>query len=201
MARTATLKFDKKSFSVEFVKVDRKKLYGWSKIVVSDKDDNPCSTASIADGSHILPSKSTTLQGFNENGESISRSNLVGVDSNNKLLEKVLSTYDIDSKLEISSLDDYLSLNVKSVYQLNVVENKESLSKILNDGTILTFPFNYRADYEADDAFIISSNQHIFAVVGAKATFEFIGLENKEEEIVEIDEEQINEDEFDFGML
>ena len=50
MARTATLKFDKKSFSTEFVKVDRKKLYGWSKIVVSDKDNGHCSTASIADG-------------------------------------------------------------------------------------------------------------------------------------------------------
>ena len=111
------------------------------------------------------------------------------------------STYDVDSNLEISSLDDYLSLNVKSVYQLNIVENKEQLLDILNDGTILTFPFNYRADYEADDAFIISSNEHIFAVVGKQASFEFIGLENKEEEIVELEEEQTNEDEFDFGML
>ena len=201
MARTATLKFDKKSFSTEFVKVDRKKLYGWSKIVVSAKDNGPCSTASIADGSHILPSKSTTLQGFNDNGEYISRSNLIGVDSNNEAIEKVPSTYDVDSNLEISSLDDYLSLNVKSVYQLNIVENKEQLLDILNDGTILTFPFNYRADYEADDAFIISSNEHIFAVVGKQASFEFIGLENKEEEIVELKEEQTNEDEFDFGML
>ncbi len=201
MARTATLTFDKLSFSAEFVKVDRKKLYGWSKIVVSDKDSSPCSTASIADGSHILPSKSTTLQGFNESGEYISRSNLIGVDSDNNVVEKVPSTYDVDSNLEISSLDNYLSLNVKSVYQLNIVENKEELLKILNDGTILMFPFNYRADYEADDAFIISSNQNIFAVVGSKANFEFIGLENKEEEIVEIDEEQSDEDEFDFGML
>ena len=71
MARKATLIFDKLSFSAEFVKVDRKKLYGWSKIVVNDKDKNPCSSASIADGSHILPSKSTTLQGFNEKGEYI----------------------------------------------------------------------------------------------------------------------------------
>ena len=162
---------------------------------------HPCSTASIADGSHILPSKSTTLQGFNDNGEYISRSNLIGVDSNNEAIEKVPSTYDVDSNLEISSLDDYLSLNVKSVYQLNIVENKEQLLDILNDGTILTFPFNYRADYEADDAFIISSNEHIFAVVGKQASFEFIGLENKEEEIVELKEEQTNEDEFDFGML
>ena len=129
MARKATLIFDKLSFSAEFVKVDRKKLYGWSKIVVNDKDKNPCSSASIADCSHILPSKSTTLQGFNEKGEYISRSNLVGVDLDNNLVEKVPSTYDIDTELKHSTLDKYFSLNVKSVYQLNVIENKD---KIIN---------------------------------------------------------------------
>ena len=136
MARKATLIFDKLSFSAEFVKVDRKKLYGWSKIVVNDKDKNPCSSASIADGSHILPSKSTTLQGFNEKGEYISRSNLVGVDLDNNLVEKVPSTYDIDTELKHSTLDKYFSLNVKSVYQLNVVENKEDLLNILKDKTV-----------------------------------------------------------------
>ena len=201
MARKATLIFDKLSFSAEFVKVDRKKLYGWSKIVVNDKDKNPCSSASIADGSHILPSKSTTLQGFNEKGEYISRSNLVGVDLDNNLVEKVPSTYDIDTELKHSTLDKYFSLNVKSVYQLNVVENKEGLLNILKDKIVLTFSFNYRADYEADDAFILSSNEHIFVVVGTPASFEFIGLENKEEEVVELEEEQPTEDEFDFGML
>ena len=84
---------------------------------------------------------------------------------------------------------------------MNVVENKEDLLNILKDKTVLTFPFNYRADYEADDAFILSSNEHIFVVVGTPASFEFIGLENREEEVVELEEEQPTEDEFDFGML
>ena len=141
------------------------------------------------------------LQGFNEKGEYISRSNLVGVDLDNNLVEKVPSTYDIDTELKNSTLDKYFSLNVKSVYQLNVVENKENLLNILKDKIVLTFPFNYRADYEADDAFILSSNGHIFVVVGKPASFEFIGLENKEEEVVELEEEQTTEDEFDFGML
>ena len=145
--------------------------------------------------------RNQTLQGFNEKGEYISRSNLVGVDLDNNLVEKVPSTYDIDTELKHSTLDKYFSLNVKSVYQLNVVENKEDLLNILKDKTVLTFPFNYRADYEADDAFILSSNEHIFVVVGTPASFEFIGLENKEEEVVELEEEQPTEDEFDFGML
>ena len=104
-------------------------------------------------------------------------------------------------KINGKTLDKYFSLNVKSVYQLNVVENKDDLLNILKDKTVLTFPFNYRADYEADDAFILSSNEHIFVVVGTPASFEFIGLENKEEEVVELEEEQPTEDEFDFGML
>ena len=184
MARKATLIFDKLSFSAEFVKVDRKKLYGWSKIVVNDKDKNPCSSASIADGSHILPSKSTTLQGFNEKGEYISRSNLVGVDLDNNLVEKVPSTYDIDTELKHSTLDKYFSLNVKSVYQLNVIENKDGLLNILKDKIVLTFPFNYRADYEADDAFILSSNEHIFVVVERQQVLNLLALRIKRKRLL-----------------
>ena len=64
---------------------------------------------------------------------------------------------------------------------------------------MLTFGDN--SNLFSHDAFILSSNGHIFVVVGKPASFEFIGLENKEEEVVELEEEQTTEDEFDFGML
>mgnify|MGYP001375908877 CR=1 FL=1 len=202
MARTANLVLENTTITVEFVKVDRRKLYGWTKLDIVDDNNNICSVASIADGHHILPSKSTTLVGFNEKNEYVSRSTLIGVDTDNKKVEKVPSIYDVPSSLEESTLDDYLSLNVKSVYQLNVSEGKDILLSKLASGNVYSFFFNYRADYEADDAFLIESNGNIFAVIGNKAHIEFIGLENKEEEIVDIvDEGQTEEDEFDFGML
>ena len=43
---------------------------------------------------------------------------------------------------------------VKTVYQLNIEENKEALLGELNEGKIYYFVFNYREDYEGDDAFL-----------------------------------------------
>jgi len=81
-------------------------------------------------------------------------------------------------------------------------EGKEELLGLLEGGDIYHFPFNYRADYEADDAYLLTSAGEVFAVVGKKAELEYIGLENKEEEVPEDPEvEDPEEDDLDFGML
>ena len=202
MARTATLTMSDKSYSVGLNKLDRKKIYGWSKVDIFDDNDQSCSLASIADGRYVLPSGSITLAGFNPKGEYIAKSSLIGVDEKGKKVEKVSSIFDEPAALTKADLDEYLSLNVKSVYQLAIEEGKEELLGLLEGGDIYHFPFNYRADYEADDAFLLTSAGEVFAVVGKKAELEYIGLENKEEEVPEEPEAEASEDDdFDFGML
>ena len=200
MARTATLTMSDKSYSVGLNKLDRKKIYGWSKVDIFDDNDQSCSLASIADGRYVLPSGSITLAGFNPKGEYIAKSSLIGVDEKGKKVEKVPSIFDEPATLTKADLDEYLSLNVKSVYQLAIEEGKEELLGLLEGGDIYRFPFNYRADYEADDAYLLTSAGEVFAVVGKQAKLEFIGLENKEEEVPE-EPEVPEEDDFDFGML
>ena len=200
MARTATLTMRDKSYSVGLKKLDRKKIYGWSKIDIFDDSDQACTLASIADGQYVLPSGSITLSGFNTKGEYISKGSLIGMDETGKKVEKVPSIFDEPASLTKSDLDEFLSLNVKSVYQLGMEEGKEELLGLLEGGDIYRFPFNYRADYEADDAFLLTSAGEVFAVVGKQAKLEFIGLENKEEEVPE-EPEVPEEDDFDFGML
>jgi hypothetical protein len=189
-----------KSYSVGLKKLDRKKIYGWSKVDIFDDNDQSCSLASIADGRYVLPSGSITLAGFNPKGEYIAKSSLIGVDEKGKKVEKVPSIFDEPATLTKADLDEYLSLNVKSVYQLAIEEGKEELLGLLEGGDIYRFPFNYRADYEADDAYLLTSAGEVFAVVGKQAKLEFIGLENKEEEVPE-EPEVPEEDDFDFGML
>ena len=55
----------------------------------------------------------------------------MGVDSDGKKVEKVPSIYDEKVMLREASVDEYLSMAVKSVYQLQIDENKEALLKIL----------------------------------------------------------------------
>ena len=94
MARTATLTMSGKSYSVGLNKLDRKKIYGWSKIDIFDDSDQGCTLASIADGQYVLPSGSITLAGFNPKGEYIAKSSLIGVDEEGKKVEKVPSVFD-----------------------------------------------------------------------------------------------------------
>ena len=202
MARLASLKLNDKVFSAGLVKLDRKKIYGWTKLDIFDDEDQPCSLASISDGQHVLPPGSTALAGFNKKGEYVSKSSLVGVDDNGKRVEKVPSIFVEPATLTKSDLDGYLSLNVKSIYQLAITEGKEELLKLLEGGNIYRFLFNYRADYDADDAFLLTSEGEVFAVVGKQADLEFIGIENKEEEVPDDPEgEDLEDEDFDFGML
>ena len=200
MARKAEFSINGLSILAELKKVDRKKFYGWSTIEVFDQNGSKCTLAGLAEGQYVMPSGSSALVSLNAKGEAISKNTLVGVDSDGKKVEKVPSIYEQKVMLREATIDEYLSMAVKSVYQLQIDENKEALLKALNSGKIYFFVFNYRADYEGDDAFLISSGTDVFAITGMKSDLEFIGLEDNEQELVP-EETQVEEDDMDFAMF
>jgi len=200
MARQAEFIINGTSVMAELKKVDRKKIYGWSTVEVFDENGSKCKLASISDGVHVLPSGSSSLIKFNDKGETVSSSDLVGFNQKGEKVEKVPSIYDGKIELKESTIDDYLSLAVKTVYQLNMEDATTMLSE-LKDGKVFSFIFNYRADYEGDDAFLISNGQTAFAVIGKIADLEFIGLNDNETELVELEDDTQEEDELDFAMF
>lgn len=200
MARKAEFSFNGLSLMAELKKVDRKKIYGWSTIEVFDQNGSKCKLAGLAEGQYVMPSGSSALVSLNAKGEAVSQSTLVGVDSDGKKVEKVPSIYDEKVMLREASVDEYLSMAVKSVYQLQIDENKEVLLTDLDSGKIYYFVFNYRADYEGDDAFLISNGTDVFAITGMSTDHEFIGLEDNEQELVSEETETL-EDDMDFAMF
>ena len=201
MARKAEFSINGQSIMAELKKVDRKKIYGWSTIEVFDENGSKCKLAGLAEGQFVMPSGSTALVTLNAKGEAVSKSTLVGVDNDGKKVEKVPSIYDEKVMLREATIDEYLSTAVKSVYQLKVDENKEALLDELNNGKVYYFVFNYRADYEGDDAFLISNGTDVFAVTGMSADLEFIGLEDNEQELVPEETEAVEDDDMDFAMF
>jgi len=200
MARQAEFIINGTSVMAELKKVDRKKIYGWSTVEVFDENGSKCKLASISDGVHVLPSGSSSLLKFNDKGESVSTSDLVGFNQKGEKVEKVPSIYDGKVELKESTIDDYLSLAVKTVYQLNMEDNTTMLSE-LKDGKVFSFVFNYRADYEGDEAFLISNGETAFAVIGKVTDLEFIGLNDNETELVELEDNAQEEEELDFAMF
>ena len=120
MARKAEFSINGNSVMAELKKVDRKKIYVWSTIEVYDENGSTCKLAGLAEGRYVMPSGSTSLITLDNKGESISRSSLVGIDKNGNKAPIIPSIYDEKVVLKESTIDDYLTLAVKSVYQLNL---------------------------------------------------------------------------------
>lgn len=203
MAKGINLTFNGSSFLMGITKVDRKKIYGYTVIDVKDDIGSKCGLASISDdGKYILSKGCVGYTTLNEQNEYIASNKVSMVDQEGNPLDKISSSFDLEEiKLEKTTLEEYLKLHVKAVYQLNA-DNEEvdvpSLLTLLKMERVLKFHFNYRTDYDQDDAFLLESNGSVFMVIGTVSPFEFIGLEKVIEEEVNIEDD---EDDFDFGML
>ena len=77
-----------------------------------------------------------------------------------------------------------------------------ALVEKLRNGALYRLAFNYRADYEADDAFLISNGEAEFLVSGQVADLEFL---SKEQQAVPVEDEggaeEAADDLMDFSMF
>lgn len=199
MARKVKFNINDTLLESGIVKVDRSKLYGSSKKVVRDIKGNECVLSNLYNGDRILPKGSISQVLLDHEGMFVSRSALVGFNSNNEKVEKVSSIFSIDNKCKKVDLDEFLSVNVKSIYQLAIEEGDQEKWNILfpND-EIYHFLFNYREDYEGDDAYLISNGKDLFITVGKKNDFEFLEQSNI---VIDDEEEEEIDDELDFSMF
>ena len=199
MARKVKFNINSSLLESGIVKVDRSKLYGSSKKIVRDMKGNECVLSNLYNGDRILPKGSISQVLVNNEGLFVSRSALVGFNSNNEQVEKVSSIFSNDNQCKKVDLDEFLSVNVKSIYQLVMEEeDQEKWNTLFANDEIYHFVFNYREDYEGDDAYIISNGEDLFITVGKKNDFEFLEQSNI---VIDDEEEEEIDDELDFSMF
>ena len=181
-------------------KVDRAKLYGTSTREVYDENGDECTLSDLYQGSVILPKGSVSQVLIDKKGNYVSRSELIGFNRLNQKVEKVASIYSQENNCKKTSIDEFLSANIKSVYQLNIEnDNLESWKKCFLNNEIYHFIFNYREDFEGDDAYILSNGSDFFVIVGKQNEYEFLELDTIS---IESDEEDIaDDDNLDFSMF
>lgn len=205
MARALNLSFKDTQFSFNINKIDRAKLYGYTSVDVKDDNGSSCSLATISeDGKHILSKGCVGYTTLNERNEYMAAADIQMKDKDGNALERKPSSFDFDDiPLEVSSIEEYLTINVKSVYQLGEEEDEHitAIYPFLEEHKVLKFAFNYRADYDSDDAFVIHNDGGVFMVLGSVSPFEFIGLDQKMETAVIEEEDEDDDDDFDFGAL
>ena len=200
MGRKVSFKIEGSLLESEIVKVDRTKLYGTSEKIVYDTNKEECVLSDLYEGSIILPRGSVGQVLIDENGNSVSRSELIGFNLQGEKVEKVPSIFSIENNCKKVEMDDFISSSIKSIYQLVIDEDQiESWKKYFTKDEVYLFEFNYREDYEGDDAFLISNEEGFFISVGKSNKFEYLELSNISVE--DTDEDIEIEDDLDFSMF
>ena len=200
MARNIVVELDGEKSSFEFKPIDRAALYGKRRRVALDRDGEPCSRASLSeDGSILIKSGMTGQAYFDDHGQAYKLADLVAYGPDGKELTKVGSTLDVSQKLR-GPIDpsELLDIRVGTVYALSPEVLGTSLNDKLTKGDVFAFPFNYREDYRAESAFLLSNDNGVFALVGVPVDYEWASLEVLAELPASDDD---SDDELDFEMF
>lgn len=179
MAKPIVLTYQGKESSFAHTKLDRTKLYGKRQRVPLDQTGERCERAELTrDGSLVIRSKMTAQGYFDEQDCWVPNARLVGLDAEGQVVEKVGSTLGVAQALE-GPVDpaQVLELGLRSVYQLDPDAVEAELSDALDRGEIFRFRFNYRADYNAETAFLLANDNGVFALIGNPTQSEWCEFE------------------------
>ncbi|MDR2736614.1 MAG: hypothetical protein LBB49_03510 [Gracilibacteraceae bacterium] len=204
MAKGMTFAFNGTEFTVEPVKIDRRKLYGWSEIHAFDDDGNECVlVATDASGTVVIPKGGVGLGMVSGDGKWVARSQIKTVTTDGRDAVMTPSSYGkVNLLAEKVAMEQLLDCSITSFYHLRDAD--PALIALIGDD-IYTFAYCYRDSYETSPAFLlvseINGQRELFMLVGAENVFEFIGLN----EIAVADEGDVEDDDdsddIDFSML
>lgn len=202
MSKSITFHIGDETFVAGITKVDRNKVYGYVEEVVKDKDGRACHSGYLLDDGHtiILPG-ATSLKTVNDANVELVKSSLktVYTDGTDALL--VPSSFEKEIHLESGTLDDLFSLEVNTVYQLQLqdIVMRNVMQKLFDEHMIFRFVFNYRADYEGADAILIHRQNDFFVLTGRMLSFDYLTNVTSIQRL-DIDADEQEED-LDFEML
>tara|TARA_R110002096_G_scaffold100173_11_gene222039 strand:- start:564 stop:1187 length:624 start_codon:yes stop_codon:yes gene_type:complete len=207
MAQALQFQFGSKEFSCSVSKVDRTKLYGTVKVEAVDESGRPCELGSLAgDGKTLIPMGGTALAYLSPDGEWRDKGALRAVDLDGEEITPVSSTFKLSTQLsEKASFEEYLSHNIRLIYELSLAGENEFPSELLGElksGVIYKFPFSYRGGLDPDSGFMLmGADEVVWMTVGKKAEIHFVGQEETRGLISEDEEgDEADGEDMDFGF-
>ena len=199
MAKEIVVNFGGKESTFSYRPVDRASLYGKRKRVLLDQNGEPCARASLLEDGSLLIKSGMTAQGYYlSDGRSYKLAELEGFDLDGKSMDKVPSTLGVAQALEEATPEEALNISQQSYYALEASQIDEALKKSLDEGKIYRFAFNYREDYLAAQALLVSNENGLFAIVGQPVEHEWVSFQA----VVDLPpESEDSEEELDFEMF
>lgn len=200
MARQLTFRIKRKEYTVIPVKIDRKKLYGWTEIIALDEQGRTCNLVSTDDtGTLIIPKGGTALGMLSSDGKWVERTQLKTVRQDGSEAEIIPSSFSVVIPLKQKVTDEeFLDYSITDFYQLDNVPD-DLLKAIADD--IYTFDYTYLDSYETTPAFLMVADTTLFMLLGYKNRFDMLCL--GECSVVDDDDDyiEVTDDDIDFSMF
>lgn len=201
MAKPLIVNLGGTELPLDLCRVERTDLYGRIDIETVDSKGRPCTLATLADdGKTVIGASSTSLAMLSPEGNWVQKKDLIPTDNQGNAIKPVPSSYAAPVTLsETASIDDYLSHNIRSVYQIASEADLGPLLTSLKSGTIYRFPYSFRGGLEADVGFLLlAADGTPFLAIGTPTELQFVGLEQS---TVLTEEEGEEDAEIDFSMM
>ena len=198
MAKEFTFILGGNAFAAAPVKLERKKIYGWSSLVATDRDGHVCTAAYISpEDSLMIPSGAAKMATVDEDGLIVKKSDLIAFDSEGKALETFPSSFDSPIDLQRTATEEeFLDHEWASVYQIQNTDLAASVG-----GRIFSFPFSYSGGTTLQEGFLMNCPAGLFLFAGSPVDFTPVSL-GEEAVIDEAEEETVDDiDELDFSMI
>lgn len=199
MAKELIFKLGGKEYNAAPTKLERKKIYGWTDTVATDRTDQECVSAYLSvDDVLIIPSGGLKQGTVNTDGRWLDKKELTAYsEDGTDVLPMLKSSFDAPIELtQKATLDEFLDNDWESVYQLV----NEELAAMVGDD-IYKFEFSYRGGTNHNDGYLMVTPAGLFLFAGDKQEFPLVGL--AQETVIDETEEEEDEniDELDFSMF
>ena len=198
MAKELIFKIAGAEYSSAPVKLERKKIYGWSDLVATDKNGEKCGTAYLSPDDALLIPASGYKQGtVDESGKWVDKADLIACDADGNPLATYASSFDAPIELsDTVSAEEFLDNDWEAVYQL---VNAELAAAVGNN--IYKFEFSYRAGTNHNYGYLINTPGGLFLFAGDQMEFPLVSL--VEQTVIDETEEEVEEeiDDLDFSMF
>ena len=199
MAKALIFKLAGAEFSATPVKLERKKIYGWTETLATDRDGGVCESAYLSPyDALIIPAGGLSMGAVDSDGRWIDKSRLTAYSPDGTTPLPILpSSFDAPINLEEKvSIEEFLDNDWESVYQVS----DDGLAEAIGEG-IYKFDFSYRGGVNHNNGYLIATPAGLFLFAGDCQEFRMVGLA-EETTIDEVDEVEIDAiDELDFSMF
>ena len=197
MAKELTFTLSGTDYLATPVKLERKKIYGWSSLIATDKNGEECSSAYLSpDDAMVIPSGGFKQGTVDQDGKWVDKSALVAYGPDDQPMPTYPSSFDAPIVLnKKASIEQFLDNEWEAVYQL---QNEELAAAVGQD--IYLFEFNYRASTNHNDGYLLNTPGGLFLFAGDAEQFEWVAL--ADQTTIDETEEVVEEiDDLDFSMF